>query len=424
MTNYAKGVSEIVKALSKKAKMVADFSANPKSVYAHMHPNEQSLHVDEVLEQMVKNPDVDINTDEFLKQFGDRMQKEAYMKKQGTSLLNYSKEDPLLHETNYALEKQADDFLREKDPEFFEELNNAMKNYDENIESVSEYSKIPALLEQEFEQGFYIQPDNTKNLDKALLQYQLDYLINDPTTRPHITSIIKDANKNPLNPNNYEQIYNKPARLTALEEQIKYNLENKNKIFNNNLEEKPLNYHLSKDPLENASEIEFPDTSLNKRYHNVAMPRGKYYFEGQYKPADYYHNILWNYINKGENKDALLDEFFKDIVKKNINDKVDKQFYLREWLRPAEKDRLYKQSFKDKYQTIKKYKDELDKRRYELDMKNKPYNNKKLNNMQLIEEYFDSLRPSSFEDFESKTLSPSSNDKKILERIVHPENFR
>ena len=343
MTNYAKGVSEIVKALSKKAKMVADFSANPKSVYAHMHPNEQSLHVDEVLEQMAKNPDVDINTDEFLKQFGDRMQKEAYMKKQGTSLLDYSKEDPRLHDINYDLERQADDFLREKDPEFFEELNNAMKNYDENIESVSEYSKIPALMEQELEQI---------------------------------------------------------------------------------PQEKPLNYHLSKDPIENASEIDFPDTSLNKRYHNVAMPRGKYYFEGQHKPADYYHNILWNYINKGENKDALLDEFFEDIVKKNIDNKVDKKFYLREWLRPAEKDRLYKQTLKNKYQTINKYKDALDKRRYELDMKNKPYNNKKLNNMQLIEEYFDSLRPGSFEDFESKTLSPSSNDKKILERIVHPENFR
>ena len=78
----------------------------------------------------------------------------------------------------------------------------------------------------------------------------------------------------------------------------------------------------------------------------------------------------------------------------------------------------------EKFNTIKKYKDALDKRRYELDMKNKPYNNKKLNNMQLIEEYFDNLRPGSFEDFESKTLSPSSNDRKILERIVHPENFK
>lgn len=320
MTNYAKGVSEIVKALSKKAKMAADFSADPKSVYAHMHPNEQSLHVDEVLEQMAKNPDVDINTDEFLKQFKDRMQKESYMKKQGTSLLDYSKEDPLLHETNYTLEKQADDFLRENDPEFFEELEQAMHNYDENIESVSEYSKIPALLEQELDQI---------------------------------------------------------------------------------PEERALNYHLSKDPLENASKIDFPDTSLNKRYHNVAMPRGKYYFEGQHKPADYYHNILWNYINKGENRDALLDEFFKDILHRET---------------PA--------NGPEKFNTIKRYKDALDKRRYELDMKNKPYSNKKLNNMQLIEEYFDNLRPGSFEDFESKTLSPSSNDRKILERIVHPENFR
>ena len=195
-----------------------------------------------------------------------------------------------------------------------------MKNYDENIESVSEYSKIPALLEQEMDQ---------------------------------------------------------------VQEQV------------------PLTYHLSKDPLENASEIEFPDTSLNRRYHNVAMPRGKYYFEGQHKPADYYHNILWNYINKGENKDALLDEFFKDILHRET---------------PA--------NGPEKFNTIKKYKDALDKRRYELDMKNKPYDNKKLNNMQLIEEYFDSLRPESFENFESKTLSPSPTEQTTLRRIVHPEEFR
>ena len=320
MPNYSKGVSEIVKALSKKAKMVADFSANPKSMYSHMHPNQQTEHVNAVLEQMAKNPDINMNEQEFLSQFKNRMQQEANMQKQGSSLLDFAAENPALHDTNYALEKQADDFLREKDPEFFEELNNAMKNYDENIENVDDYSKIPALLEQE-----------------------LDYIP----------------------------------------------------------KESPLNYHLSKDPLENASEIDFPDTTLNKRHHNAAMPRGKFYFKGQHKPADYYHNILWNYINKGKNKDALLDEFFKDILHRET---------------PA--------NGPEKFNTIKRYKDALDKRRYELDMKNKPYNKNKLNNMQLIEEYFDNLRPSSFEDFESKTLSPSNTEKTTLERIVHPEYYR
>ena len=282
MTNYVKGVSDIVKALSKRAKMTADFSANPKSVYSHMHPNEQMIHVDEALEQMARNPDANINKSgfdeaEFLNTLKERVEKDVNMRKEyGTSLLDYSKEDPRLHDINYDLERQADDFLREKDPEFFDELNNAMKNYDENIESVSEYSKITALLKQEMDQ---------------------------------------------------------------VQEQV------------------PLTYHLSKDPLENASEIEFPDTSLNRRYHNVAMPRGKYFFEGQHKPADYYHNILWNYINKGENKDALLDEFFKDILHRET---------------PA--------NGPEKFNTIKRYKDALDKRRYELDMKNKPYDNKKLNN--------------------------------------------
>ena len=326
MPNVSRSVSDIVKALSKRAKMTADFSANPKSVYSHMHPNEQMIHVDEALEQMAKNPDANISKSdfdeaEFLNTLKERVEKDVNMQKEyGTSSLDYSKEDPLLHDTNYALERQADDFLREKDPEFFDELNNAMKNYDENIESVSEYSKIPALFEQEMDQ---------------------------------------------------------------VQEQV------------------PLTYHLSKDPLENASEIEFPDTSLNRRYHNVAMPKGKYYFEGQHKPADYYHNILWNYINKGENKDALLDEFFKDILHRET---------------------LVNGS--EKFNTIKRYKDALDKRRYELDMKNKPHDNKKLNNMQLIEEYFDSLRPESFENFESKTLSPSPTEQTTLRRIVHPEEFR
>ena len=246
MTNYAKGVSEIVKALSKKAKMVADFSANPKSVYAHMHPNEQSLHVDEVLEQMAKNPDVDINTDEFLKQFGDRMQKEAYMqKKYGTSLLDYSKEDPLLHETNYALEKQADDFLREKDPEFFEELNNAMKNYEANTTSMPRNEMVEQIADQL--DNFY---DN--DMSEAFKN-----AIANQTKKDFLTNLYADE-------------------------------------LGNGVENSPLTYHLSKDPLENANEIDFPETTLNKRYHNVAMPRGKYYFEGQHKPADYYHNILWN----------------------------------------------------------------------------------------------------------------------------------
>lgn len=319
MPNYSKGIAEIVKALSKKAKMAADFSANPKSMYAHMHPNQQIEHVNAVLEQMAKNPDINLNEQEFLSQFKNRMQQEANMQKQGSSLLDFATENPALHDTNYALEKQADDFLREKDPEFFKELNNAMKNYDENIENVDDYSKIPALLEQEMDQ---------------------------------------------------------------VQEQV------------------PLNYHLSKDPISEQI-LNFPDTTLNKRYHNVAMPRGKYYFEGQHKPADYYHNILWNYINKGENKDALLDEFFKDILHRET---------------PV--------NGPEKFNTIKRYKDALDKRRLELDMKNKPYNKDKLNNMQLIEEYFDNLRPSSFEDFESKTLSPSRTEKTTLDRIVHPEYYR
>lgn len=345
MPNYSKGVSEIVKALSKKAKMAADFSANPKSFYSKLPVEHQQAYIDDVLYSMaIKNPNKSFDEAEFLSKLRNRMIAEQQASKaQKAFEANQPVKEPDLHARNFELERQADDFLRENDPEFFEELNNAMKNYDENIENVDDYSKIPALMEQE-----------------------LDYIP----------------------------------------------------------EEKPLNYHLSKDPLENASEINFPDTTLNKRYHNVAMPRGKYYFEGQHKPADYYHNILWNYINKGENKDALLNEFFKDIVKKNIDNKVDKQFYLRKWLRPAEKDRLYKQAFKNKYQTIKKYKDVLDKRRFELDMKNKPYNKHKLNNMKLIEEYFDNLRPSSFEDFESKTLSPSRTEQTTLERIVHPEYYR
>ncbi len=358
MPNVSKSVSDIVKILSKKAKMTADFSANPKSVYSHMHPNEQMIHVDEVLEQMAKNPDANISTsgfdeEEFLKNLREQVEKDVNMQKEyGTSLLDYSKEDPLLHDTNYALERQADDFLRKNDPEFFEELNNAMKNYDENTTSMPR----DEMVEQ--------------------IAAQLDNYYDNDMSETFRDAITNQSKKDFL------------ANLYADE-------------LDNSTENIPLTYHLSKDPLENASEIEFPDTSLNRRYHNVAMPRGKYYFEGQHKPADYYHNILWNYINKGENKDALLDEFFKDILHRET---------------PV--------NGSEKFNTIKKYKDALDKRRYELDMKNKPYDNKKLNNMQLVEEYFDNLRPESFENFESKTLSPSPTEQTTLRRIVHPEEFR
>lgn len=306
MPNYAKNVKEITNALRRKAKMVADFSSNPKSVYLHMHPTEQMEHVNAVLHKMSTNPDIAFNEQEFLDQMRKRMYAEGeYQKATGMSLNDIAPEDPNLHAVNYDLEKQADDFLRENDPEFFEELNNAMKSYDENIESVDEYSKIPALMEQELE---------------------------------------------------------------TVEKQY------------------PLTYHLSKDPLENASEIVFPETTFNKRYHNVPVPSGKFNYVGQHKPADYYHNILWNYINKGENRDALLEEFFQDILHKPIPTNA-----------------------QEKYQTINKYKNVLDKRRLELDMKNKPYNKDKLTNMQAIEEYFENQRPYSFENFESKYLSPSSN---------------
>lgn len=306
MANYAKGISNITKILGKKAKMLADFSSNPKSVYSHMHPSEQAEHVNQVLRKMSSNPDIDFNEQEFLDQMRKRMYAEGeYQKATGMSLNDVAPEDPKLHDINYDLEQQADDFLRKNDPEFFEELEQAMKGYDENIESVSEYSKIPALMEQELE---------------------------------------------------------------TVEKQY------------------PLTYHLSKDPLENASEIEFPETTFNKRYHNVPVPSGKFNYIGQHKPADYYHNILWNYINKGSNRDALLDEFFQDILHKPTPTNA-----------------------QEKYQTINKYKNALDKRRLELDMKNKPYNKDKLTNMQAIEEYFDKLRPSSFENFESSTLSKSPN---------------
>jgi len=307
MPNYAKGINNIVDVLSKSAKNVADKAANPKSFYSKLPIEHQQAYVDDVIRQMYrKNPNQIINDEDFLREFANRMATEQQASKaQKAFEASQPVPEPDLHKYNPELERQADDFLRKHDPEFFDELNQAMKNYDENIESVSEYSKIPALLEPEIDQ---------------------------------------------------------------VQKQV------------------PLTYHLSKDPLENASEINFPETTFNKRYHNVPVPNGKFNYVGQHKPADYYHNALWNYVNKGPNRDAMLEEFFQDILHKPTP------------TNPQEK-----------YNTIKQYKDALDKRRYELDMKNKPYNKHKLNNMKAIEEYFESLRPSSFEDFESSTLSPSSN---------------
>lgn len=354
MTIYARSMSDIVKALSKKAKMVADFDANPKSVYSHLDPNRQSEHVDAVLELMAKNPDAKISKTgfdetEFLQNLKKRMGKEAYMnKKYGASLSDTSPEDPFLHDINYNLEQQADDFLRKNDPEFFEELNQAMKNYDENITGLPQNDLI------EYMKSNYDTDMSEAFNQAAANQYKKDFIKN---------------------------IYDEE--------------------FKNLPEENPLIYHLSKDPLENASEIDFPETSLNKRYHNVAVPKGKYYFEGQHKPADYYHNILWNYINKGPNRDVLLDEFFKDILHKETP-----------------------KNPQEKFNIVKNYKDALDKRRLGIDMQNKPYNKHKFNNMKAIEEYFNSLRPTSFEDFESKTLHPSLTEKTTLRRIVHPEEFK
>ena len=337
MPNYAKNVKEISNTLRKKAKMVADFSSNPKSVYSHMHPSEQMEHVNAVLENMAKNPDIGFNEQEFLDQMRKRIYADQkYAEKSGRSLNDLAKEDPNLHAVNYDLERQADDFLREHDPAFFEELEQAMHNYDANTTNMPRDEMVEQISSQ---------------LDS--------YYDND----------MSEAFRNAIT-NQSKKDFIKNMYADELDDII----------------DQPLNYHLSKDPLENASEINFPDTSLNKRYHNVAMPRGKYFFEGQHKPADYYHNILWNYINKGENRDAMLDEFFQDILHKPTP------------TNPVEK-----------YETIKRYKDALDGRRYNLDMKNKPYNRDKLTNMQMIEEYFENQRPYSFEDFESRFLSSSSN---------------
>lgn len=334
MPSFVKNVSNLSKTLQNRAKMLADFSSNPKSVYSHMHPSEQAEHVNQVLRKMSSNPDINFNEEEFLDQMRKRMYAESeYQKATGMSLNDVAPEDPKLHDINYDLEQQADDFLRKNDPEFFEELKQAMKGYDENVSNFSKDNLLEFMKEN-------YDTDMSEAFNKAAAnQYKKDYIRN------------------------------------LYEEEL-----------DNIPEENPLTYHLSKDPLENASEINFPETTFNKRYHNVPVPSGKFNYVGQHKPADYYHNILWNYINKGSNRDALLDEFFQDILHKPTPTNA-----------------------QEKYQTINKYKNALDKRRLELDMKNKPYNKDKLNNMQAIEEYFDKLRPSSFEDFESSTLSKSPN---------------
>ena len=307
MPNYAKGINNIVDVLSKSAKNIADKAANPKSFYANLPIEHQQAYVDDVIRQMHrKNPNQIINDEDFLREFGNRMATEHQaFKAQKAFEASQPVPEPDLHKFNPELERQADDFLREHDPEFFDELIQAMKGYDENIESVSDYSLIPGIQQQELDQ------------------------------------IVEQA---------------------------------------------PLNYHLSKDPIEDSTKLNFPETTFNRKHHNVPVPSGEFNYIGQHKPADYYHNALWNYVNKGPNRDAMLEEFFQDILHKPTP------------TNPQEK-----------YNTIKQYKNALDKRRYELDMKNKPYNKHKLNNMKAIEDYFESLRPSSFEDFESSTLSPSSN---------------
>lgn len=340
--------------LVKKFMPIADKTANKKSLYSSLSPTQKSEHIEAALQNIVKNdPDIDINAitdNKLLNALRKRMYSEQEFLKnnEGLSLLDLNKENPSLHQKNFDLKKQADDFLREKDPEFFEELNQAMKNYDENVTGLPQNDLI------EYMKSNYDTDMSEAFNQAAANQYKKDFIKN----------------------------------LYAEE-------------FRDLPEENPLTYHLSKDPLENASEIEFPETSLNRRYHNVAVPKGKYYFEGQHKPADYYHNILWNYVNKGPNRDALLDEFFKDILHKET---------------PT--------NSQEKFNIVKRYKDALDKRRLDIDMKNKPYNKDKFNHMKDIEEYFEQLRPTSFEDFESKTLHPSLTEKTTLRRIVHPEEFK
>lgn len=412
----SKQISDLNK-LVKRFLPVADKTSNKKSLYSSLSPTQKSEHIEAALQNIVKNdPDIDINAitgNELLDALRKRMYSEQEFLKnnEGLSLLDLHKENPALHQRNLDLEKQADAFLKEHDPEFFEELNQAMKNYDENITGLpqndlieymksnydtdmseafnqaaaNQYKKdfIKNLYDNEFDNVNEYYPDNTKLLNEFKEAYNKDAYFRDPTTEPHKTFIRKDINGDPFDKNNYDIVYHKPARLSALEKQIEYNELHKNQLINPRKDNNVL-YELSKNPISDQI-INFPETSLNKRYHNVAVPKGKYYFEGQHKPGDYYHNILWNYINKGPNRDALLDEFFKDILHKETP-----------------------KNPQEKFNVVKKYKDALDKRRLDIDMKNIPYNKHKFNHMKDIEEYFDSLRPTSFEDFESKTLSPSS----------------
>lgn len=303
MPNYVKGIKALSEVLRKNAKNLADSKANPKSFYSNLPVKHQQAYIDDILRSMERsNPEKGFDEAEFLSQLRNRMATEQQASKaQKAFEASQPVPEPDLHARNFELEKQADDFLKQHDPEFFEELNNAMKGYDENIESVSDYSLIPGLQQQELEQ------------------------------------IVEQA---------------------------------------------PLNYHLSKDPIEGSTKLNFPETTFNRKYHNVPVPSGEFNYIGQHKPADYYHNTLWNYINRGSDRDAMLEEFFQDILHKSTP------------TNPQEK-----------YNTINQYKNALDKRRYELDMKNKPYNKHKLNNMRAIEDYFESQRPYSFDDFESSTLS-------------------
>ena len=340
MVNYVKGIKALSEVLRKNAKNLADSKANPKSLYKHFSPEQQQAVVDSALQQMqLHHKDLN-NLDE--KDFIRYMTSESRREGNASKIIkeyeaNKPVVEPDLHKRNFELEKQADDFLRKNDPEFFEELEQAMRSYEANTTNMPRDEMVEQIASQ---------------LD--------NYYDND------MSEAFREAITNQSKKDFIKNLY-------------------ADELDNIVPQQENLLYHLSRDPLENASEISFPETTLNKRYHNVAMPRGKYYFEGQHKPADYYHNILWNYINKGPKRDAMLEEFFQDILHKPT---------------PT--------NSTEKFNTIKRYKDALDKRRLELDMKNKPYNKDKLTNMKAIEEYFENQRPYSFEDFESSTLSPSS----------------
>lgn len=338
MPNYAKGINNIVDVLSKSAKNVADKAANPKSFYSSLPIEHQQAYVDDVIRQMHrKNPNQIINDEDFLREFADRMATEHQASKaQKAFEASQPVPEPDLHKFNPELERQADDFLREHDPAFFDELNQAMKNYDINTTNMPR----DEMVEQ--------------------ISSQLDNYYDNDMSEAFRNAIATQSKKD----------FIKNLYADELD----------------NIIDQPLNYHLSKDPIEGSTKLNFPETTFNRKYHNVPVPSGEFNYIGQHKPADYYHNALWNYVNKGSDRDAMLEEFFQDILHKTTP------------TNPQEK-----------YNTINKYKNALDKRRYELDMKNKPYDKHKLNNMKAIEDYFESLRPSSFEDFESSTLSPSSN---------------